>query len=293
MERLIQRRFTAPMNSETTLVVGGTGTTGRRIVARLQALDLPVRVGSRQGSPRFDWDDAETWGPALEGAGAVYIAYHPDIAIPGTAKLIGSFAEAAVDAGAERLVLLSGRGEEEAARCERAVRESGAAWTTLACSWFMQNFSEGFLSEPVIGGLVALPTTDVVEPFVDVDDVAAVAVAALTEDGHAGVAYELSGPSALTFDEAIGTIAAAAGRSIGYARIDLETFGAGLRAEGLPPETADQISYLFSDVLDGRNAEPRDGVEQALGRPPRSFGDWARDTAAAGAWAVGGVSSLH
>src|SRR5690606_23415172 len=102
--------------------------------------------------------------------------------------------ERAVAAGVTRLVLLSGRGEPLAEAAERVVRESGVAWTIVRCGWFMQNFSEGYLLEPVRDGVIALPAGDVAEPFVDAGDIADVAVAALTEDRHAGRLYELTGP---------------------------------------------------------------------------------------------------
>ena len=115
---------------EPTLVLGGTGKTGRRVVERLIARGRPVRIGSRSGEPRFDWDDRSNWGPVLEGVGSAYVAHYGD-AIPGAAETLGSFAELAVESGVPRLVLLSGRGEEESERGERAVRDSGAEMTVL------------------------------------------------------------------------------------------------------------------------------------------------------------------
>src|SRR5215475_11636536 len=108
----------------TTLVLGGTGKTGRRVAQRLTALGRPVRIGSRSGRPRFDWHDQATWTPALDGVAAAYISYYPDIAIPGAAETVGSFAELAVRSEVRRLVLLSGRGEPGAERAEQAVRGS-------------------------------------------------------------------------------------------------------------------------------------------------------------------------
>ena len=128
-----------------TLVLGGTGKTGRRVVERLTARGVPVRVGSRSGEPPFDWEDRATWAPALEGVGAVYITYYPDIAVPGAAENVRSFAELAVANGVPRLVLLSGRGEAEAERAEQAVQDTGADLTIVRSTWFMQNFSEDFM----------------------------------------------------------------------------------------------------------------------------------------------------
>ena len=271
-------------NDQTILVIGGTGKTGRRVAERLKAQGVPVRIGSRSGEPPFDWEDRGTWEPALRGASAAYVSYYPDLAVPGTSKLIGALAERAMAAGTRRLVLLSGRGEEEAERAEEALKASGAEWTIVRCSWFMQNFSEGYFAEPLAAGELALPAGDVLEPFVDAEDIADVAVAALTEDGHAGRLYELTGPRPLTFAEAVAEIGRATGRSLRYTPIPIEAFEAGLAAEDVPRDLIALLRYLFTDVLDGRNQELADGVQRALGREPRDFSAFARRAAAEGAW---------
>jgi uncharacterized protein YbjT (DUF2867 family) len=268
---------------EHTLVIGGTGKVGRRVVERLTARRLPVRVGSRSGEPRFDWDDPSTWAPALEGAGSAYVAHYWD-AIPGAAETLGSFAEVAVESGVPRLVLLSGRGEEEAERAWRAVRDSGAELTVLRSTWFAQNFSEDYWQEQVQGGEVMLPAGDTPEPFVDAGDIADVAVAALTDDRHVGEVYELTGPRLLTFAEAVLEISRAVGRDIGYVPISIEDFAAASAEQGVPGEVVEMLALLFGEVLDGRNAHLADGVQRALGREPRDFGDYARAAAATGIW---------
>jgi len=186
------------------------------VARRLAAHGHAVRVGSWSGRPPFDWQDRATWAPALHGVGAAYLSYYPDLAAPGAAETTGAFARLAVSSGVSRLVLLAGRGEPETEVAEQAVRESGAELTIVRAAWFNQNFSEDFLLGPVLAGEVALPAGEVPEPFVDADDIAEVAVAALTQDGHAGQLYELTGPRLLTFAEAVGEIAAAAGRPISY-----------------------------------------------------------------------------
>ncbi len=276
-----------------TLVLGATGKTGGRVVQRLQARGIPVRAGSRSGEPRFDWEDRSTWEPVLRGARAAYIAFHPDLAVPGAAAVIEALAAEAVATGVRRLVLLSGRGEPEARRAEQAVQASGAAWTVVRCSWFNQNFSESFLLEPVLAGEVALPAADVPEPFVDVEDIADVAVAALTQDGHAGRVYELTGPRLLTLAQAIEEIATAARRPIRFAGVSVADFASGLAQHGVPQDVVQLMSYLFTEVLDGRNAQLAGGVQQALGRAPRDFGDYARRTAAAGTWDAAALSARH
>jgi uncharacterized protein YbjT (DUF2867 family) len=275
------------MHSEDlTLILGGTGKTGRRVAERLRAAGRPVRVGSRSGEPPFDWEDRSTWAGALDGTSAAYISYFPDVAVPEAPEAIATFAEQAVAAGTRRLVLLSGRGEEEAERAEQALRGSGADWTIVRCSWFMQNFSEGYLRDPILAGTVALPVGEVPEPFVHADDIADVAAAALTEDGHADELYELTGPRALTFGQAVREIGRATGRPVAFTRITVDDYAHALRAEGLPDELVTLIAYLFGEVLDGRNAQLTGGVQRALGREPRDFADFAREAAAAGAWSA-------
>lgn len=272
------------MSDQPTLVLGGTGKTGRRVVTRLTRRNLPVRIGSRTAGVPFGWQRPDTWPAALDGVGAAYISYYPDIAAPGAAEAVGEFARLAVASGVRRLVLLSGRGEESARRSERAVRDSGGQVTVVRCAWFNQNFSEDFLLDPVLAGEVALPADEVAEPFVDADDIAEVAVAALTEDGHADELYELTGPRLLTFADATGEIAAATGRSIQFIPVSIEEYAAGASEQGVPADVVAALSHVFGEVLDGRNAHLCDGVQRALGRPPRDFADYARDTAATGVW---------
>lgn len=266
------------------LILGGTGKTGRRIAERLEAHALPVRVGSRGGFPSFDWQNRATWAPALEGVGGVYISYYPDLAAPGAAEAIGAFADLAVGMGVKRLVLLSGRGEPEAQRAEERVRQSGADWTVLRCSWFMQNFNEGFVVDGILAGEVALPVGDVGEPFVDAEDIAEVAVAAFADERHIGELYELTGPRLLTFADAVAEIAAASRRDVRFVEIAPAEFQAGLAVAQLPGDLVDLLMMLFTEVLDGRNAQVADGVSRALGRPTRDFGDFAKAAAASGVW---------
>jgi uncharacterized protein YbjT (DUF2867 family) len=272
----------ASTQNPTTLVLGGTGKTGRRVAARLGALGRPVRIGSRSRRPRFDWEDRSTWDPALEGVASVYLTYYPDFAVPGAIDTVGSFAELAVAHGARRLVMLSGRGEPEAKRAEQVVRKTGAELTIVRSSWFMQNFSEDYMLEHVLNGVVALPAGGMREPFVDADDIADVAVAALTDDRHIGQLYELTGPRLLTFADAVDEIAWASGREIRYVPVSLEEHAAAAAQHGVPGEVIDLLTYLFSEVLDGRNACLADGVQRVLGGEPRDFSRYARDAATAG-----------
>ncbi len=230
-----------------------------------------MRIGSRSGEPPFDWEDRSTWAPALDGVGAVYLSYYPDIAIPGAVDAVGAFAELAVRSGARRIVLLSGRGEPEAERAEQAVRATGAELTVLRSTWFMQNFSEDYMLEHVLSGEIRLPGGDVPTPFLDVDDLADIAVAALTDDRHIGRLYELTGPHSLTFDDVAAIISAASGRTIRYVPVTLEQHADELRGHDVPEDVVELLTYLFDEVVDGRNADTTDGVREALGREPRDF----------------------
>ena len=266
------------------LVLGASGKTGRRVADRLEAAGIAVRRGSRSGSPAFDWEDAATWPSVLEGVTGVYVSFFPDLAVPGAPEAVAAFTAEARRAGVRRVVLLSGRGEAEAQRAEGVVAESGLEWTVVRSSWFAQNFSEGSFVEPVMSGEVVLPVGDVREPFVDVEDIADVAVAALTEDGHQGQIYEVTGPHLLTFAEAVNAIAEASGRDVTFTPVPLDDFAAFLAEAGEPPEVIEIFAYLFTEVLDGRNAYTADGLERAIGRPPRDFAQYARTAAENGAW---------
>jgi uncharacterized protein YbjT (DUF2867 family) len=271
---------------ETILVVGGTGKTGRRVAERLEARGFPVRIGSRSADPAFDWEEPDTWTAAVSDIASAYIAYSPDLAVPGAADKVRAFAEVARKNGVRRLVLLSGRGEDGAVLGEQAVRESGVEWTILRCSWFNQNFSEGAFLEPVQAGEVALPADSVREPFLDVTDIVDVAEQALTSDRHVGQLYALTGPRLLTFAEAVGEIARASGREVRYAPVPMDRYEALLAEHQVPADFVWLIKYLFTEVLDGRNASLTDGVQRALGRPPGDFADYAREAAASGVWSV-------
>ncbi len=271
-------------SSGLTLVLGGTGKTGRRVAEQLKRLGKPMRVASRAADLSFDWDDKGTWDAVLNGVTAAYLSYAPDLAVPGATDTIRAFVEHAVQRGVQRLVLLSGRGEEEAQLCERIVQRAGIEWTVVRASWFNQNFSEGEFLDMVLAGEIILPAGNIGEPFVDTDDIADVAVAALTEDGHTGQVYEVTGPRLLTFTEVAEEIARASGREIQYIQIPREAFAAGIAESGAPGDIAWLLDYLFSTVLDGRNAYVCDGVQRALGREPTDFADYAHRIAESGAW---------
>ncbi|MDA2805641.1 NmrA family NAD(P)-binding protein [Nocardiopsis suaedae] len=269
------------------LVLAATGKTGRRVVWRLREAGVPVRAASRSSEVAFDWTDSGTWGPALDGVRAVYLVAPEDPAP------IGDFVASAVAAGTERFAVLSGHGIQHSgpgfgqgmAAAEEAVRGSGAAWTLIRPNNFFQNFTEDLWLEPVRSGRLALPIGTVPEPFVDAEDVAAVAVAALTGDGHDGQVYELSGPRAITFAEAARAIGEAAGREVRFEELTPEQYVGELLAQGIPKEFASLLDAMFALHRDGHTADVVDGVQRALGRPAADFHEWVRRTAETGVWA--------
>jgi uncharacterized protein YbjT (DUF2867 family) len=274
-----------PQLNDSILVIGSTGKTGQRVVDQLEARGMAVRHGSRTADIPFDWDNPQTWAPALANVDKVYITYYPDLAVPGSVDAIRKLSDLAKDAGVRRLVLLSGRNEVEAQRAEDVVSACGLEWTIVQCAFFSQNFNEGAWLEEVLAGSVSLPVRDVQEPFVDADDIADVVVAALTDDRHVGQLYELTGPRLLSFGDAVAEVAAAAGRDIDFVSVSIDDYVAMLKEYGLPDDFIWLLNHLFTEVL-GSKAQLADGVQRALGRQPRDFTDYAREAAATGVWGV-------
>lgn len=272
------------METKQILVLGANGKTGSRVVERLEKRNLPVRKGSRSAVPKFDWEHSENWKEVLEDIGSVYITFQPDLAVKGSDDAIRLLSKLAKEAGVEKLVLLSGRGEKEAEVCEKIIMESGLKWTIVRASWFNQNFSESFFLEPILQSYVSLPVGDIKEPFIDADDIADVVVASLTEEGHDGKLYEVTGSRLLSFKEAVAEIAEAAGRPIAYEQPSMEEYVAQMTAYQVPKEYIDLSTYLFTEVLDGRNASVTNGIEEALGRKPKNFSEYVREIVASGLW---------
>ena len=245
-----------------------------------------VRLASRNAAASFDWDKPAGWAAVLTGVSAVYLTFAPDLAVPGATEAITAFVGMAKTAGVGRIVLLSGRGEDEAQAAERIVQASGMDWTIVRASWFNQNFTEGEFVHMVQAGEIALPAGDALEPFVDANDIAEVAIAALTQAGHASEVYDVTGPRLMSFAAAAAEISAATGRAVRFVDIPHEAFIDALVQSGAPEGMVWLLDYLFATVLDGRNARLGDGVERALGRKPVDFLDFAHDAAGSGAWSL-------
>ena len=273
------------MQTKPVLVIGATGKTGRRVAAKLEAKGLPVRRGSRNSATPFDWEVPETWASALDGVRSVYVTYFPDLAFPGALEKLESLCEIAKAAGVDHLVLLSGRGEHHARLGEDVVRRSGVDFTIVRSAWFAQNYSEGYLRDPILAGILPMPGGDMPEPIIDIDDIADVVVAALTEEGHKGELYEVTGPRLMTFADMAAELSGALGRPIRHIPISFEDFHANIARSG-GDFVADVFTAIARETLDGRNAHLTDGVQRALGRLPRDFADFARAAAKTGAWSV-------
>lgn len=267
------------------LVIGGTGKTGRKVVEGLKKHNQNVRIGSRNESPSFEWEDPTSWPKALEGMDKVYIVFYPDLAVPGAVEAIQGLTEVAKNAGVKKAVLLSGKGEKEAERCEQVVANSGLDYTLVRASWFNQNFSESFFLDPVLAGHVALPMPDAKIPFVDTGDIAEVVVKSLINDEHNGKTYEITGPRTMNFEEAVAEIANATGRALKYQPVTLEEYNTMMKSAGVPSDYIWLFDYLFREVLGNPNNQTvTDDVEKVLGRKAIDFKDYAKETAKTGVW---------
>lgn len=271
-------------NQKIPLIIGSSGKTGKRVVELFRSSDLSFREGSRKSEIPFDWNDSTTWEKAFQGIGSVYVVFYPDLAVPGVPEIITNLTQVAKSCGVEHIVLLSGRGEEGAQTCEKIVMNSTLGWTIVRCSWFAQNFSESFYLDDILRGQVVVPVGDIKEPFIDVDDIADVVFAALRDEKHKGQIYELTGPTLLTFREAILEIAQATNRKIDFQQVSMDDYVKLLTEAEVPQDFVWLIKFLFTEVLDGRNSHLNDGVKRALGREPRSFHSFAKATAATGIW---------
>ncbi|MDH6590014.1 uncharacterized protein YbjT (DUF2867 family) [Streptomyces sp. SAI-133] len=280
------------MSQAPILVLGARGKTGRRVVARLRELGVPVRAASRSTGTPFEYGDPATWGPALDGVQAVYV-------VPITESVDGdevaAFVRRAAEEGVQRIVLLSARGVGGKAHptqepTETVVRDFVPQWTILRAAWFAQNFTEDVFLEPVRAGNLALPSGEGREAFIDVADIADVAVAALTSGAHTGRVYELTGSEALSFRTIASLISEATGREIAYTPVDRGTYLDTLVQQGFPDEAAQAVTNLMESIAHGVGDRVTDDVQRVLGRRPRPFADYVKEAAASGAWTHDGVT---
>jgi uncharacterized protein YbjT (DUF2867 family) len=284
--------------SKSVLVTGSTGKTGSEVVKGLLAKGETVRAGAHTpdkatgmfGSQAgvqvvsLDLGRPETFDAALAGVDRVYL-----LAVTGETaadKALMPFVDRAKSAGVRHIAYMTARGAEmdennPLRKVERYIEKSGMAYTFLRPSWFMQNFSSGFIA-PMIQGMggIYLPAADAKTSFIDARDIAAVGVAALTEPGHDGKAYALTGGQAWTYGEAAEILSRAAGKSIRYVALSDEDFRSSLAAQGWKPEQIAMFSNLFSGVRQGWAAAVSPDVANVLGRPQITLEQFAQDHAA-------------
>ena len=253
------------------LVIGASGKTGSRVAKRLNNLDVNYVPASRSAAVKFDWDQPKTWRQALHGVDAVYLTYYPDLAVPKAPSDIQSFIRFAEQAGVKHITLLSGRGEPAAQACEDILKQSTLSWTIVRASWFSQNFSEGLFRQFISDRKIALPVSIVREPFIDIDDIADLVVTSLTEPGHSNTLYEATGPELLSFPQVAQRFSAILGVDISFQQISMQAFKTNMENLGVDPGAISMLTYLFSEVLDGRNEYICHGVKEALGKEPRTF----------------------
>ena len=267
------------LNIEKILIVGATGKTGRRVY-QLLSEQIPaqrIKAASRHSDVHFDWQDSETWHAALEDVSHVYLVYSPDLAVPGSTDHILAFCTMAKRYNVAHITLLSGRGEPVAQSCEDILINSGLSWTIVRASWFNQNFSDGLFKSFIDKSLIALPVNNVKEPFVDIDDIAEIVNQSLLTTKHQNKLYEVTGPELLSFKDIADQFTEVLAKPIGFQKLSPMEFESVMSTAKVPEDVTSLLSFLFTEVLDGRNESITNGVEQALGRKPKSFKRFIED----------------
>src|SRR5258708_4056064 len=267
-----------------TLVLGSTGRMGWRGAAGLFNRGLPVRTAARSGANvTFDWSRRDSYARALEGIGRVYLLA-PVLRID-FADDVSAFLDEAEAEGVQHVTFLSAYGMERAPDgvAARSVEldllsRQRMGQTILRPAWFMQNFSETFLKP--IDGAIVVPTGDGAEAFIDAEDIAAVAATTLADpQAHAGEAYSLTGPEALTVADVAAIIGDEAGQNIKHVDLVRDTWIAGAIANGIPPEYGAVLRQLTETVASGYGSRPNGTVEKITGTPPHTFRNFAHDNA--------------
>jgi uncharacterized protein YbjT (DUF2867 family) len=270
------------------LILGGTGKVGSRIAQILLSNGHTVRVVSRRSALRFDWHDESTWAPSLDGSSGVFIVG------PGSASdwspLLSRFLDMAAAAGVERAVLLSARGVEflpdgAVARAEAALQRGHVPWVILRPTHFAQNFTEAMFVP--MGGAVRAPVGNGRQPFIDVQDIAEVAVAALTSGAFDRRILELSGPDAISFDHAAEVLSRVSQSHVHFEDQTDDAHVAELRASGTPEGYVEWRMAMLGGIRSGHDAYVSgDHIQEVLGRPATSFETWARREVPSAEWAT-------
>lgn len=272
------------------LVTGATGNVGSEIARQLIARNVPFRIYVRDaekaaamiGADGYEvaigsFSDAEAFAAALDGITSLYMVTNQSDAFKAELQRMVAQIEAA---SVERFVMLSAEGDPDSdiffvrrtGELEAVVRASTLNWTFLRPDWFMQNFANF-----VALGMVAFPEGPGKTSFVDVRDVAEIAILALTEATHAARTYRLTGPDAMTFAQAAARISAVIGREIPFVGITPEQMRDALIAQGAEQWYAEMNAEMTFAVRMGMSFSPSNDIEFLLGRKPRSIESFAAD----------------
>ena len=267
--------------NENILVIGGEGKNGRRVVEKLRNMGFSVFSTTRTKEEVktdllfFDWNDVSTYEPTVINIDKVYIV-HPDTSVPDAYEQINLLTSCMVKKGVSKAVLLSGRGQESVLKCEAILMNSPLKWTIIRSAWFNQNFSEGHFLQGIQSGSVTFMAGSVKEPFVDLDDLSDAVVECLIHKKYNGKIYEVTGDELLTFEEAVEIIGNSIGRDIKYHFLNKNEYLELLKNIGLPHFVAEHMTVAFGEILDGRNENVGNGIQEILGRNPKKFKDFVK-----------------
>jgi len=284
------------------LVTGATGNVGQEVVEALLAQQMPAKAAARdtarvhqfaekngwQGdyeAVALDYTNPDSIAAALDGVDRVFLVTPT---MGPVAEMVTAFLSVAKNSGVKHIVRLSGMrtiNEPSAthAESERLIAESGIAYTFLRPNFFMQNFNTFYVDGIKYRDTIALPAGEEPISFIDVRDIADVAVAAFTQDGHAGQAYTLTGGEAITHYDVARALSEVLGRTITYVNVPEDQFREMLKAAGRPEAMANGVIQLYAPVKQMLAAPVTDDVQRVTGKAPRTIHDYARDYAAA--WA--------
>ncbi|MEV6951074.1 NmrA family NAD(P)-binding protein [Streptomyces sp. NPDC051183] len=264
-----------------TLVIGATGTTGRRVTAGLIAEGHPVKAASRSATPvegaqavRFDWNEPATWPDALDDVGRLYLV--PPVGSPDPAAVMLPFLRRARAAGVHRAVLLSSSAIPEGGPAVGQVHEALPGlfdqWAVLRPSWFMQNFTDPAPHARSIRdqGAIMSAAGDGRVGFIDAADIAAVAVRALTDAEAPNTDLILTGPQTLSYDDVAAIIAEATGRPVVHRQLTFEQLRDRWAAE-IPLEFATMLADMDRAIAGGAEDRTSDAVQRLTGRTPGTF----------------------
>ncbi|WP_326838756.1 ergot alkaloid biosynthesis protein [Roseobacter sp. MH60115] len=271
------------------LITGGTGTTGRRISEQLTERDLCHRVATRSPAVthdvRFDWGDQGTWSGALKDVASIYLVAPSGVAEP--LQTMVPFMETAIRNGVKRFALLSASSLDAGGPMMGAVhawlRDHAPEWVVLRPTWFVQNFSEGQLLAPIRDhGTIATATQNGRVGFIDAEDIAAVAVEALSQPQFASGDLILTGPAALSYDDVAKILGEVLGRPVRHHHLSEKELVARHMAAGLPKAYATALAAMDTSIAAGSEDRVTDAVRRMTGRAPRSLSDFA--TASRAVW---------